>query len=122
MSTPKLSLSRMEEYCAKATPGPWDAPLVDLPPESGGPFDHNFESYPPLGYAGPVFVANTKENAAFCATARTDFPALLSWAKRAREQLEQGSVFVDHHHGYQRCQTCEEWSERAKKLLEECGE
>lgn len=120
MTTPKLSLSRMEEYCAKATPGPWHADgdyVVDT-------FDFHPRDSPEEAVAIVQF--GKLRNSYFIANARTDLPALLSWAKRITEtgtmltqamRLEFGSA-VDKESDdpvFREVLALE-------KLLEECGE
>lgn len=115
MTTPKLSLSRMEGYCAKASDGPWEPYQCSFANEygdksdpegcglNGESFDCSYEEcHHPLLLRDLIFIAN----------ARTDLPALLSWAKRARECLKE--LCCDE------CgiAVCEE----GQKLLSECGE
>lgn len=80
------STDRLAEIRARleaATRAPWEAPLIDLGAIPSFKavdffFDSSFEAYPPLGEAGPVFVANSRENADFIAHAREDVPWLIA--------------------------------------------
>lgn len=73
---------RLKALLSQATPGPWDSPLKDLGAIESFKavdfyFDHSFEAYPPLGHAGPLFVASDKENAELIVYLRNHAPALL---------------------------------------------
>lgn len=104
MSTPKLSLSRMEEYCAKASEGPWFCGHGEGKGGLTRVDDGRDDGLFPFELEVP--------DAEFVVNARSDFPALLSWAKRARAVL------------LELC--CEECGmavcEEGQKLLSECGE
>jgi hypothetical protein len=98
-------LAKIEARCAKATPGPWDAPLVDLGSVQSFKavdfyFDHSYEAYPPLGEAGPVYVANSEENAEFIAAARTDVPALIAALRAAQGRESELSILLREAYEY----------------------
>jgi hypothetical protein len=90
-------MNRLEEIKAraeKATRGPWKAPLKDLgeaefTERNEFYFDHSFEAYPPLGEAGPVFVAASVEDADFIANARADIPWLIAEIERLHAELDK---------------------------------
>ena len=80
VTTPKLSLSRMEEYCAKASEGPWFCGHGEGKGGLTRVDDGRDDGLFPFELEVP--------DAEFVVNARSDFPALLSWAKRAREFIE----------------------------------
>lgn len=114
--TPRLSLKRMEEYCAKATPGPWFADgdyVIDT-------FDFHPKDAPEEAVAIVQF--GKLKNSYFIANARTDLPALLSWAKRARRFIESYGRWYAHVPDHYRNECTIMGYQERKYLLEECGE
>lgn len=65
-------LAEIKDYCAKATPGPWEAPQQRLMEEQ------------------TIYGAWKKEDAEFITNARTDLPLLVAECERLREQLWVG--------------------------------
>jgi len=82
-------LARVEQ----ATPGPYDAPLVNL--EWVDYFDENYEIFPPLGESGPVGLTPTKELARLFAHSVTDIPRLCAALADANEALEAAESLAE---------------------------
>lgn len=91
----KLDLKAIEERCEKATPGPWINTFDNPPhPEFGYGISQSATSYPhaviclPHPNTGRGTFKPSRETANFIAHARTDIPALLAFAKEAKDALE----------------------------------
>jgi hypothetical protein len=130
MSNEPLTEARLKEIEARAdnaTRGPWFAPLKNLgsvesfakveyylddaQPVYDFTFYKSFEAYPPTGYAGPIFVASSLENADFIAHAREDIPALVSELRRL--QAESTTELLASS------QAVTKWSQECNRLHDE---
>ena len=123
----KLRLGEMEKLCEALPKREWRAGRPDMLSYDGdgyGPYKQVYMDNPRgrmhLGERLPDVVArgegkNCVAIAEFIADAKSNYPAIIAWARRAIELL---LIFQDQHtskeHCGNRCDVCQ--------LLEECGE